>query len=245
MGLVARYLRSNGHRVQQLVCNGPFSLCDRDAESGWTRDLHSCQRCMFEQAAIAGWCGAEKVELSGCLSGDDIEDTRRWMLRLDAGELAQAQFHGRKLFELCRETLASRFGVRDFDPANRSHEQFARRVMLSAMRMCLATARFNNQHVPFLTLVAGGEDYITRSFLSESAVQRRSAAVFRWEASARSIRVFHPRKSEVFSCEFILQDITAMRSDVATWPAELTGAAGDLVNFLGIQEKAEALAAAQ
>ena len=244
MSMLARQTAIVLSSVTQLRCNGIFAVCDRDVESSWNRDLHACARCLGEQAALGSWAEAGILDLSGFISAEEILETRRWILGLNDDELVSARYRELNVFELCRSTFSSRFGSAEIQAGNRNHQQFARRIMLAATRMCAATRRFNNRFMPDLTLVAGGDDFISRSFIQQSRQQKKAVAVFRWEAAARAIKVFHPRSSEVFSCEFILQDITSMRSDVSTWPAELLQVTSDLMSFLSIPQGGTVLAQA-
>lgn len=246
-GVISMLARQTGmvlSSVTQLRCNGTFALCDRDVEAGWNRDLHACSRCLSEQAALGNWAEIGSLDLSGFLSSDEVLETRRWALGLPDQDLITSRFRDLKVFDFCRSTFSSRFGSSELQPGNRNHVQFARRAMLASVRMCLATRRFNNRFMPDLTLVAGGDDFISRSFIEQSREQKKAVAVFRWEAAARAIKVYHPRSSEVYSCEFILQDITSMRSDVSTWPEELLQVTAELMSFLSIPQSGAALAKA-
>ena len=236
ISLVANYMKTTFPEVVQLACNGVFSLCDRDSENNWSRDIHSCARCMADQSRLAGWAALDSLRLSSFLSPEDISESKRWVLSLSAVELMEAEFKGARLFDLCSGTLESRFTSAQIDPKNKNHEQFLRRVMLATLRMCIATRKFNNRFMPELTLVAGSDDFLARSFAAHSKLQGRLAAVFKWEVSTRAVRVMHPRTESSYSCDFVLQDVTSMRAEPKTWPLELLQVVRELMFFLGVPQ---------
>lgn len=234
VALVANYLRSIYPEVSQLVCNGVFSVCDRDIESNWGRALDHCQRCISDQSSVGAWGNLQFLRLSSFISSNEIWDSKRWISSLEPKDMLQVNFRGLTLHDLCLGTLSSRFGVSEIDPANKQQSQFLQRLLLASLRMCIATRNFNNRFRPDLTLVAGGQDFISRSFLKQTQTDKRPAALFRWEVAARSIKVFSPYSQETYSCDFVLDDITSMRSDSSTWPSELTSALDKLLQFLDI-----------
>ena len=234
LALVANYLRTIYQDVWQLVCNGVFSMCDRDMESNWGRTLDHCPRCAVDQSALGRWGNLQFVRLSEFISSTEVWDSKRWIATQPAEHLAQLDFRGLKIKDLCLGTIANRFGVSEIDLHNKQQLQFLQRLMLASLRMCLATRNFNNRFRPDLTLVAGGHDFISRSFIKQSQRDQRQVALFRWEVAARSIKIMSPNSSESYSCDFMLEDITSMRPDPNTWPAELTSSLDRLLQFLDL-----------
>ncbi|MBX7137476.1 MAG: hypothetical protein K1X83_05780 [Oligoflexia bacterium] len=237
VALVANYLRSIFPGVSQLVCNGIFSVCDRDAELSWRRDIHACQRCSHDQQRLASWANLDLMRLSTLINADEIWETKKWVTCLPSAELRTAEFHGLNLFELCKPSLENRYGSSTaVDMTHQAHEQFLRRIMLGALRMCVIGRRFNNRMLADLTLVAGETDFITASFAAQARKQGRGVALFKWDVATRAVRVHHPYNGQVFNCEFVLEDVTSMRNDVMTWPVELVNVVRDLLRFLDVSE---------
>lgn len=241
IALVGNYLRGLFPDSYQLLCNGLFSFCDRDAEVEWSRDSHTCARCLADQKQSCSWASLTPLELSTYLSKDDVWESRRWALGLSDSDLLSVEFKGLRLYDLFRGSFRTRFGTENVDLANRNHAHFARKLVLATVRTCMATRRFNNVYRSDLTLVAGGYDFITSAFVEQSKRQERPAAVFRWEASNCAVRVSHPFSADSYMCNFVLENVSSMRSDVRSWPPEITQVVQELLAFLNVSETQLAL----
>lgn len=234
--LLSNYLKTLGAETIQLRCNGVFSLCDRDAETGWKRGISTCFQCMHNQQNLAAWAGMATEELSRYLSADEIQESKRWIVSLSSDRLLKADFEGVNIYSICRTNFKNRFGIDDVDLQNKNHDQTLRRFMLSAVRMCLATKRFNNHQRADMSLVAGGKDFLSSAFIAQCVKQGREAALFQWDVSSRSVKIIHPKSQTIFPCGIILQDLSTVRSDSRTWPPELMKVIGEILDFLGLTE---------
>ena len=241
--LLGNYLRRSFPDVVQLRCNGLFSLCDRDAEGGWSRSFQTCFRCMAEQREFAQWGGLTIEELSRHLEPADVELSRRVVTNLAVDELPWAQFEGQNLFNLALGSWQNRFNVGRPDLNNPQHEQVLRRFMLSAARAFLAARRFQLQFQPDLTIVAGTTDFISRAVVAAGGSAGRTVAVCAWDVSRRAVMVTHPDRATPFACELLLEGLVDMRADPATWSPTLTGILDELNSFLGLVSPPSRLAA--
>ncbi|MCB0310827.1 MAG: hypothetical protein KDD42_06315, partial [Bdellovibrionales bacterium] len=194
ISLLANYLRTAYPDVSQLVCNGVFSLCDRDAELGWNRDLHSCARCLVDQSALGNWSGSSILQLSQFLKPIDLLETKRWVLSLSPSDFLKAKFRGMNVYEICGGTIAHRFGSNLRNMTSKTHEPYVRRVMLSAIRLALASARFSTMQMFDLALVAAGPDFISRTFIAQCKALGRPVAEFHWEVGTRAVTISHPER---------------------------------------------------
>lgn len=236
MYLIANYLGNFFPQVHQLRCNGLFAVCDRDVDSSWKRDAHNCKKCINDQGRLAEWAGIGNHSLSQHLLPEDIEGTKRWALALDDDQLITAQFDGVELFELCRESFKTRFGYGDPDSANKNHVRFAKLLLVNSARMCLAAERFSHRYGGHVAFVAGGRDYLSRSFIRKSQQHGGAPVVFELNLNARAVRVVHPLSHEEMLCDLLLEDIYLMRADYHTWPKELITIIEDVLVFLGLAE---------
>jgi len=185
---------------------------------------------------IGKWANLSFLRLSSFLGPQDIYESKRWIVALRDEELKQVEFKGLNIFELCSGTLAARFGSSQIDIKNRNHCQFLRRMLLAALRMCIATRKFNDQYMPQFSIVAETDDFMSKSFFAHSRAQNKMVVPFRWDISARAVRVTHPLSGQYFNCNFVLDEVTSMRADVKTWPSELINVVRDLLAFLDISE---------
>ena len=108
--------------------------------------------------------------------------------------------------------------------------------MLSAIRLALASARFSTMQMFDLALVAAGPDFISRTFIAQCKALGRPVAEFHWEVGTRAVTISHPEREQKFSVNFVLEDITSMRSDINTWPPELLQVVQDVLEFLDVSE---------
>ncbi len=236
IALTANYIRVRYSETSQLLCNGVFSLCDRDAEVNWNRQLHSCAACGRDQLDLATWAGIAPLNLSSYLRPDEIWESKRWISSLSIKELKLADYKGLSLHKLCIGTFRNRFSVSEVDLYNKQHEHFFRRVLLGSLRMCMAITNFHSVVRPNLVLVPGSEDFISQSLIEQSRRLNKLVSIFKWDLHTRTVKVQHPESREWFSCEFILERVSSMRNDSKTWPAEIVSQVRSLLSFLDISE---------
>ncbi len=234
--LIGNYLRRMFPEVFKLRCNGMFSSCDRDGEQGWKRTLTSCIRCCAEQSEFSRWGGLSDRDLSGYIQPDEIVASRRWIVQMSQPELMVAEYQGQNLFELCRGSWQTRFGNVQPDPQNRSHDQVLRSLLIATLRARIACDRLLDQENPNLTLVANGTDFLSASYLVSARAKKSDAALFQWDLNKRSVRIVHPRSDNSVFCPLILEGLSSMRSDPATWSPDLIAILSELLTFLDISE---------
>ena len=189
---------------------------------------------MQDQRELAAWADLSVADLSSFMSPHDLTETRKWISFVAVDTLPEASFKGIMPYPLIRGSVKNRFGVDEPQLHNRHHEQMVRRLMLSAVRTSLAARRFNEQFRPNLLLVAGGEDFISRSVSAQSRSSGIPVSLVRWNMSERAVKILHPHKDEMFSCALVLEGLSTMRGEVKTWPLELLTIIEDLSKFLGI-----------
>lgn len=234
MYLLANYLKVTYPEVVQLRCNGMFSVCDRDVDESWSRGIRSCFACIADQRALSDWSSLPVQDFSAFLMPDDVRSTKSWIDTVAAENLMQAEYRGLPLFSLCKDSFANRFGAAPFEARNKSHEQFARKMLLSAARTCHAAEQFQNRFAPDLTIVSSGRDFISQSFVTVSRALKRDVSVFRWDVGSRSIHISHPRIDKHIACELVPEGILGMRSDYKTWPAEVLSIVQGILGFLEV-----------
>jgi hypothetical protein len=239
--LVANYLRHTSSAAGQAIdliqlrCNGLFSVCDRDADRDWKRGMHSCLSCAQDQGEHAAWSSVLTVEASPLLPAEVAESTKRFSALLPSAELLGVVYEGHPLFEIWRGSFEARFGSIKPDLSNKQHEKFVRRLVLSTTRMLEVAKRFNNKFQPVLSCVVGCNDYITRAFVAQSALQGRTVATFRWELQERLIKIDRSDTKETVQSELVLEGVTDMRQDVGSWSQPVLEVAENIARFLGVQ----------
>ncbi len=234
LGLVSNYLRTNAWQVFDVRCNGVFSLCERDADTAWKREMSSCFGCMLEQARLEKWAGISCVELSKYLTPEDILESKRWLLSYENGSFEEAVYGQHNVFDLCRGSFHYRFGTEHPDLKNKNHEQAVRRMLVSTVRLLIATEKCNQQNRPEVALLSDGSDFLTAGYLAKSIEQDIRVATFRWDLAKRCVVVNTSSSTEEYNCPLVFEDITSMRSDVRTWPWEITQIIEELMVFLNL-----------
>ncbi len=230
LGNYMRYLRSD---VFQLRCNGAFPVCERDAENGWRRSVRSCPACTGEQRNLARWGSIESKDLSSFLQPDEVQETWRTILGIPAAELLDFKYRGVPLYDLARGSFRDYFGVESPDLNDESHQRELRRLLLATWRMSISVRRFNNRMTPQTSLVTGGQDYMTRTFVAHSVGQGVDVVVFQWSASDRAINLINLHDNSSFACEFVIEDLKNMRNNPESWSEETIEQLHAILEFTG------------
>ena len=87
-----------------------------------------------------------------------------------------------------------------------------------------------------MALIAGGNDFICRSFSEEAGVLNCTNIVFRWDINSRSVIVRHPKRDANFESDLLLEGVVNMRSEVKTWPREILKSVHALSTYLGLED---------
>lgn len=243
--LFSNYLKTINYPVIQLTCNGAFSLCDRDEEEGWKRQVDSCLRCIKDQKNLAEWSGSQTMDLSKFISSDEVIATRRAINRFAVSQLQSAAYEGISLYEICLASFKQRYPGSLPDLSNKKHEQLLRRYLLSAARMCMASKRLLNTIRPEISLVSSGDDYITRSLIEQTKRLKFTAVIFKMDIHERCIKVINTARQTEFSSPLVVNEVIGMRPDVDTWPPQLMQLMQDIARFLDVSASQISLPLAQ
>ena len=242
--LVANFLRDRGANISQLRCNGVFSQCDRDGESGWKRTISSCLTCMHEQKKLAEWGVMRTEELSTFLTPEEVTSSVRWVNSVPANELMEATIDGEALAEFMKGSIAQRFGIPAIDPRNKSHEAFTRRLMLATIRMLDASRRYCTKAEFELALVAGSQNFMARCLLQEAQAAKLTAFSFTPDFNKRCVLVQSCDHTSSYECPLLIDDISELRADVKSWSPELVRLLNELIAYLGVRAVPVAASAA-
>lgn len=232
--LLGNYLKGMFSDVSQLKCNGVFSICERDAESSWKRDIDTCTLCMADQAHLQKWSDLDSVDASRCIGAQEIEMTKRWLQEQGDAELVGLEHNCLPLFEYCEQTFQKRFAA-EFDLQNKRHVQVMRKMMLSALRMQVITNNFYNTFTPDMCFVAGGGDLLSKTFIEGLSGTHTETVRFRWDMHERTISIHRARSDEAITCELLLDGVSNMRADHRTWPDELRMIIDDILDYLDLK----------
>ena len=243
--LFANYLKTINLDIAQITCNGAFSLCDKDEETGWRRTIRSCLGCAHNQKGLAGWSSIQDSDLSKYINADEVTFTRRVINEMSVEQLKKMTYGGVLVYDLCIESFRLRTNNINPDFNNKKHEQLFRRYMLSAVRMCISVKKLLNVLRPDMSLIASGNDFITRSYVEQSKRMNIKAVLFKMDLHERCIKVINTQNGEIFTCPLLVNDVTTMRADVNTWPKELINMMHDISSFLDVSDSQISLPLAQ
>lgn len=234
--LITRYLSAFGVEPLQLQCHGGFAQCDRDAQNHFRRKPLQCFQCIAEQSRFAQWASAPQVNISKYLLPDEVRETKRWIEPMEAQQLWSAVWKGVPLRTLLQGSFSKRFGTLEPDFRNKQHEQYVRRLSLAALRMLTASQRCNKDLRPDMVFLTGGDEFITASYFA--AVQKTETTLVRFFAGteARTIKLHKQGQDKPYVTELFVEDISAFRNDVLTWPQELRETLDEIVAYLGLAD---------
>jgi len=233
--LLSNYLRTIYSDVQQLKCNGVFSVCDKDGERDWKRTINSCLQCMNDQKGLARWSSLDSVLLSKYVRPERIEEGRKFAISASKSELESFEFEGLKLFDLSRNSIIDRLKGPTIDLDKPEHEKVVRQILLAAFHMSLAAKGYIADFKPDLSFITGSNDYISLIYKKMLAQENRSAVLFKWDGAEYCVKVFHPSSGRYVSCEFLLDGIAHVRPDPNTWPDEIIKMVHEVLSFLDIE----------
>lgn len=238
--LLTRYLSEFGVEHTQLQCNGAFSQCDRDGSSHFRRKAMQCFSCMAEQTALANWSGAQVEPLSRFLLPDDVLTTKRWIEPMAAEQLWSAVWKGVPLRTLLQGSFSRRFGTLEPDFRNKQHDHFVRKLSLAALRMLTAALRCNSELRPDISLVTGGDEFISASFYAASrstSARSTSSQLIRITAGAEARTMKFQKEGSDAShvTELAAHDILSYRTDIDSWPEEVREKIDAIIQYLGLE----------
>lgn len=218
--LLSRYLHAfGGKKVESLICNGAFSVCDRDEEWNWSRKVNSCAECIFEQRSLATWAGIKTKDLTQFLKPDDIRETESLKEHLE-------------ITDNIRGSFARRFS--SFDPNHVSHVQLAKRLLVSSARMKEAISAYLSSNTFECICLSGAGDYLTQTAREVATEMNIPCATFMWSLEERGIRIYHPKKKAYLSCALVIPDARALRTDLNSWSPEVIGILKEITEFLDL-----------
>lgn len=233
--LLARYLQRDFSGIFQLRCNGMFSICDRDPDNSYRRPLDLCLSCQHDQTRAAAWGGLSSEDLSRYLSPAHVTETRRLFASLSDDEVMRLRFADRQLWDLCRASFERVCRTPTVDLHNKRHRQIARKLLISTLRMSLAVEAWNRAERCDLLLVPDSTDYLTAALRAQCAQDGISVLLCRWDLHRRVTSVRYEESDTECDCPLMFNDVTAMRSDVDSWPREVLAALATVRNYLALE----------
>lgn len=236
--LLSTYLRAEGVKVEALQCDGCFSVCERDALQHWRASFQKCFSCQSFQQKAASFQGSQIIRLGSALTKEEISSTRQMVMETSANELS-AMTWGTKvnLFSLCAGTFESRFGSRDLLAGNKEQEQFARQLILSALRQYIAVNKLILAGKYQLSFVPDGNDILTCTFVCAARNAGASPVVFKYDRLDGNVFVINPNSFEIKVCEGVPANLPSLSENLHTWPEELLTLMRDVLGFLGIDNE--------
>lgn len=218
--LLSRYLHAfGGKKVESLICNGAFSVCDRDEESSWSRKVNSCAECIFEQRSLGHWAGIKTKDLTQFLKPDDIRNTESMSDSVEITDSIKGSFNRR---------------YASFDPNHVSHIQLAKRLSVSSARMREAITNYLQSNSFECLCLSGAGDYLTQTAREVATEMKIPCATFMWSLEERGIRIYHPHKKAYLSCALVIPDARALRTDLSSWSPEVVAILKEITEFLDL-----------
>lgn len=230
----AWHLRKTFHQVNQLLCNGIFSLCDRDIEFGWSRNLRSCIRCIGDQKKISTLLQGESIEFSKYITPEDMQLTQCWITALAKNQLEKAEYLEIPLYNLVMGTIRHKYGMLSFSELVDKDESFIRRVYLVSARCISAAQSLVRQNQYDMALIAGGDDVISKSFMTALQKVGIQTAAFRWDLGMRAVIISHSQNETRWKCDIHCEFDEQDQLDSLGMSKEEIEHLSEISEFLGI-----------
>lgn len=230
--VLSRYLLRRGYGMVQLRCNGVLPTCGRDSLKPGGRQLMSCVDCMIEQDQGVRWSELPTIDLSRSFRSSDFSDYQKALARCSVKELEQYSIEGIPVGPLCKSILANV----TTDCEEQELGELRNAVLLTA-RTVTAFLRLTQEHQFDGMLTPVGEDFYLKCFAA--VVERRGIKHFRfkWDAASLSMRIFGALSGQEFRSNLFFDDVSAMRSNVESWPDEIQDQLKAVESYLGITQQ--------
>lgn len=234
--LIANYVQDLYPGVTQILCDGAFSFCNHDSECAWKRDIFTCFRCKAEQLALAKWGELNTKSISTYLMPKDIEETKRWISSIKDEELKDCKFQERPVYQYCESLFQERFGNIEPDVLNKNHVRVLRRIMLSVVRMQIASLNFFRNNAPEYVFVPISQDPLIKVFTECAKATRTNLVTFSWDMHTRMMTIQSKKSEKPFTCSLLLEDVTSTRPNPNTWSEELISVIAEILEYLGLSD---------
>jgi len=231
--LVANYLDKQGGEVVQLRCDGALSACGRDKKHIGGRSPFACLQCLGEQSALSQWAGVRSRDVSSFIAPEDVTQSSKWISSVAREELDRLEFRGIRLWEMCSNEFAARWGAAQVSSLTPTQEQSVRALFVSYVHAVVASERFLASWKPTLSFAISQSDLISNAYLSQLRRSGGEAAIFTFNSQEESIVVESLHSGAKYTTTLILPEITEMRADPRTWAPELAAIVNELLSFLG------------
>jgi len=222
--VLARYLQPLTTDLMQLRCDGMLQHCGRDDALLRPRGLRSCFECMREQRDLAQWAGLPLRQLGMYLTPDEVRESEKWVMGLQAQELLTVEYLGLNLFQLSRLPAQSGGAL---------PEAVVRQRLLGTLRLCLSMRRFLSREQPRVVLYAHGDDSMSRVLDVQAARQQQEAFRFGLDSVGRSLQVRRRSDGAELTVPLVVEALDRVRTDVKSWPKELVSQLDEVLAFIG------------
>lgn len=151
-------LQLDGAKVQYLLCDGVYPICDLDTPTS-PRTPQKCEKCQAFQAGFLAQFPLSFQWLNRFLTDDDRRDVGTWtaaLRRVSQAELEEASFDGQPLASWARASIHLMFKVERLDLANPDLRNVFIAFLVADALAYRALGRAFDEHKPDLFLVFNG-----------------------------------------------------------------------------------------
>lgn len=234
--LLGAYLNRQEAKVDNLRCNGCFSICENDAQSSWRGSFSKCFNCQAKQFMAGSWYASSKLDLGSLLTPEEVQQSNRLISECHAEDLIALCLNKVSIFDNCAGTFEVRFATRELDASNYEQVNFARKLMLTALRNMLAVQKLVLKEKYELAMVPDGRDVLTCSFVSAARSAGTSVAVFKYDRLEGNVFVVNPLNHEIKVVENVPL-LDELASDCSDWSEDLISEIRDILAFLALKNE--------
>lgn len=235
--VLARYLSRRGYGMVQLRCNGVLPTCGRDQLKAGGRQLMSCVECMNEQDQGTRWAELNTMDISGYFRPTDFLEHQRALSLCSIKELERFTADGVCVGEICASMMRSTTGGQEAASSDAMPDRGQRNILLQTARALNAFSRLTLEHAFDAFLTPAGDDFYLKSLAA--VAERRGVRHFRfkWEAASLTMKITGALSGQEFKSNLFFDDVSAMRSNVESWPEEIQSQLKAVEMYLGITQQ--------
>lgn len=235
---IANYCGVAGVTANTLICNGCLESCSSLMfETNESLRIRNCYGCKKGQHEAVNWAGTNGFDLSNYITPHTVRELKDFVNSLSHKELKNIECNGIPVYDLVLD--------RAFQNKDRAQIQAfinntkaIKKIFTSFLWTWEAIDVYLRQESPDVLLTTSANDFIVLAVLLAANKSGFPVFSFAEQEDQSSILVTKISNSEKFSMPVYFSDISNIRADVKTWPAELLNHVEMLFDFVGIRSSA-------
>ena len=151
--------------VNHLVCDGIYSLCDKDKKNNWRRNISSCLTCNSEQKNLLKNLNLPTHSLSSFVDKEEVFLTKKIIDNFNFDEIKDFNFlNTYNIYQLSQNIFTSIFNKETPDFSNENHKLVYKHFINTVIKTVFCSIKYlKNVHTDIIFCI-NNTDLITGTF---------------------------------------------------------------------------------